>query len=876
MRSCRCLLIWFFACGVCSSFAQTSDYLLWAKTSEFTEGTLVRQSDLDSHQNLYVIGVTLQSVPAYNDPSQNIPIHYIFVSKYDKEGTLQWTKKYGSNREPSRGGDIRVDKDDNIIITGYLIDPDGTVFGQPWLGTFISKLDPDGNLIWISELSRTDGRTWGQVIQIFGNQSKIEIDDDNTIVAYTNYNPDAWPRPSHHGLYLTRYSANGALINQAQITNNDNADAPVIGGVAITSDHSIVVTGSFHVSLTMGAIILGTPGPQSNSPVRIFVAQFSSDGVLQWVKTTPGGLSAGFDVDTDDMGNIYLTGVAQGHSTLGGTIQINPQDPPSSFIAKLDSNGEIIWSKLIKGEPSIITRMQNDDLYITGSVNGSLVFQNYKIPRETEQAFAVKINADGSVGGIMVSDGVTPGSSYKIGYNSSIDNLGNVYTVGNFYQLAVFGCDTLKSTREDMFIIKHSHLPPAYNLDIDGPVVVCEGAKVELSLGPIPDPVKYFWQVPPRIQPGNIDGNEIEFLAPAAIDRAEVNIKIKKGCESYESASPYVVRVRRKPAPGNVAGDQVLCNPGTKRFLTTRNDDAFSYTWTLPEGIEAIGSSLQTVDPFIDVNIKSDFVQGQIVAAAVNECFQTETNPLDVRLVNKPGAISFIDTLPEVCFTSSPFQVSITPSQGANNYRWELSSNFIEAQQFTTAQTTVDLHGKFKGAAQVTVTPQNECHSGDPSVYSFTLSQLPDVPSIETSPCDREVSTTAIDNILWYRNETSFAKDTAIVTVPGEGDYYITTTNGCGTAQSTTLTLKPTLFDTFFVANVITPNHDNKNDYLVTAPKIDGLKVKVVNRWGNAVFNSSNYSYDWDGGDAAAGVYFIELRHQCLEKPILGTLEVVR
>lgn len=872
----RSLLTWFLVLNACLCLGQESDYLLWAKTSGFPEGATARQSDMDAQQNLYVIGTTFQSVPWHDDPGQDILLRYIFVNKYDKQGVLQWSKKFGGDREASMAGDIRIDKDNNIIVTGYLNDPEGLAFGQPSTGFFIAKLDTGGNLTWISPLSKTDIWTWGEAIQTSGNQSKVEIDDDNSIITYTNYNPTASPRPSHHGLYISRYSTDGALIDQFQITSNDNFDAPLIGGLTITPDGSFVVTGYFHVSLTMGAIVLGTPGTQSDLPVRLFVAKFSSAGLLQWVKSTPGGLSEGFDVDADDTGNIYLTGIAEGHSTLGGSIQINPGDPFSGFIAKLDPNGEILSSKPINVEPTSIRRMPNNDLYITGSLVGSLVFENYKIPREDEQAFVIKINADESIGGLMVSDGKPLGFTYKIGHNTTIDNAGNVYTIGNFYKRIVFGCDTLLSDTNEMFVIKHSHLPPVYALEIDGPVPACDGGTVKLSTEPIPDPVKYFWLFPSSIQPTNINANEMEFNPSSAADRAEINVRIKKGCESYESVRPYVVELKSRSSPGVVTGDQLFCNPGTTRFLTTRDNEATSYVWTLPEGIEPGGSALETVEPYIDVEVTSSFSQGSIKAVAINGCFQIEAGALEVRLLSKPHAVSFVNTPIEICFTSAPLQLAITPSPQADRYNWDISSNFDEEGQLTTTQTVINLNVKEGGPATITVTPQNDCYTGDLSVYSFVLSEHPVTPSIFASPCDRELSTDATENIAWFKNEMAFAKDISTLSVLEEGDYYITTSNGCGTSRSATLSLRPTSLETLVVPNVITPNQDNRNDYLVTAPQVEGLSVKVLNRWGNTVFSSSNYNYDWDGGDVAAGVYFIELTHQCSDKPIFGTLQVVR
>ena len=51
------------------------------------------------------------------------------------------------------------------------------------------------------------------------------------------------------------------------------------------------------------------------------------------------------------------------------------------------------------------------------------------------------------------------------------------------------------------------------------------------------------------------------------------------------------------------------------------------------------------------------------------------------------------------------------------------------------------------------------------------------------------------------------------------------------------------------VADLLTPNGDGSNDtwYIDAVDAIQGCKVMVYNRWGENVFESTNYNNDWDG-----------------------------
>ncbi len=79
--------------------------------------------------------------------------------------------------------------------------------------------------------------------------------------------------------------------------------------------------------------------------------------------------------------------------------------------------------------------------------------------------------------------------------------------------------------------------------------------------------------------------------------------------------------------------------------------------------------------------------------------------------------------------------------------------------------------------------------------------------------------------------------------------------------------------------NIITPNGDGKNDYFV----IKGLEffdnsiMKVYNRWGMRVYESTDYKNDWDGSDVSDGVYYfyLELTEGRMEV-YKGTITVLR
>jgi gliding motility-associated-like protein len=51
------------------------------------------------------------------------------------------------------------------------------------------------------------------------------------------------------------------------------------------------------------------------------------------------------------------------------------------------------------------------------------------------------------------------------------------------------------------------------------------------------------------------------------------------------------------------------------------------------------------------------------------------------------------------------------------------------------------------------------------------------------------------------------------------------------------------------VPNAFTPNGDGKNDFLypLNAIKADNLNFRVYDRWGQLIFQTTNWKHGWDG-----------------------------
>jgi hypothetical protein len=183
---------------------------------------------------------------------------------------------------------------------------------------------------------------------------------------------------------LSCLTINAQVYNWAKSTGGTNHDF----GNSITSDGSgnVYTTGSFSgtVDFDPGA---GTSNLTSAGNSDIFITKLDAAGNLIWAKSMGGYLSDGANsIFVDDSGYVYTTG------SFARTVDFDPGPGTSNltaaggiggvdmFILKLDSAGNFIWAKNIGGNNSYRTAGKSiavDDLgnvYTTGEFRGNVDF----------------------------------------------------------------------------------------------------------------------------------------------------------------------------------------------------------------------------------------------------------------------------------------------------------------------------------------------------------------------------------------------------------------------------------------------------------------------------------------------------------------------
>ncbi|OGU72986.1 MAG: hypothetical protein A2V93_00715 [Ignavibacteria bacterium RBG_16_34_14] len=165
-----------------------------------------------------------------------------------------------------------------------------------------------------------------------------------------------------------------------------------------------------------------------------------------WSKNFGGtGYDGSTDIAVDNSGNIIVTGFFDSTVTFG-TTQLIPFGSADIFVAKFNSNGDVIWARSAGGfefdRGYSVTVDDFDNIIVTGTFSGLAFFSPFEIQTNgNTDVFVAKYSPDGSV--LWVKNYGDTG--YEYGFDISVDNLNNILVTGPFRILVLLLCHFIYS-----------------------------------------------------------------------------------------------------------------------------------------------------------------------------------------------------------------------------------------------------------------------------------------------------------------------------------------------------------------------------------------------------------------------------------------------
>jgi hypothetical protein len=357
--------------------------------------------------------------------------------------TLEWVKMYGGDYIDYSHA-IVVDAAGNSYTTGLFsttvdFDPGPDVFEITkvggWFDCFVSKLDVDGNLVWIKTFQGDgDPESFDLALDETGNVyvagefwGSVDFDPGPDSLIFYAEEP--------HAGFVVKLDSMGDLVWANRFGSGWLCS---IRAIDLDTEGNVYMTGMFADSLDLD------PGPDvymltdPGNHMDIFVCKLSDEGHFVWGKHLVGTDNEGFPkVKVNSHGDVYVSG------NFTETIEFNSValtaiGSGDSFVCKYTDDGEFIWAKQIGGEATELCRTLDSDslgnVYLAGSFSGTSDFDpgsgvHNMTATEEFDIYILKLNSNG---GFVWSKQITGGNHFNSAHSLQIAPSGNVIVAGHF------------------------------------------------------------------------------------------------------------------------------------------------------------------------------------------------------------------------------------------------------------------------------------------------------------------------------------------------------------------------------------------------------------------------------------------------------------
>ncbi|HVY73771.1 MAG TPA: gliding motility-associated C-terminal domain-containing protein [Puia sp.] len=411
-----------------------------------------------------------------------------------------------------------------------------------------------------------------------------------------------------------------------------------------------------------------------------------------------------------------------------------------------------------------------------------------------------------------------------------------VQTPGKYYVTVTNTCGVPSS---DTAIVQEA---PGLNFSIGPDLSVCINASVILQAPS--GYLNYQW----KDQNGNtINETPDIYLTPPSSTTYSIAAQTSLGCAVKDTVAITV----NIPLPISLGRDTSFCTGDS--VLLQAGNGFLNYAWSN-------GSSNASI---YATTAGAYFVKAQ----SPNGCYSSDTMQ-----------VLHVYALPEVALNPKVWLCEGEPRQldagsGYARYVWQDGSG--------SSTFSIDTTGTY----WVEVTDRNGCTGSD----TITINQIIPSPtnflSADTLICDgypaKIQARPGFTSYLWSSGD---AKD--YMTTRKAGNYSLTVTDdhGCSATAYIAVSTKQCLFGIYF-PNAFSPNGDGINE--VFRPSVFGnlsqYHLQIFNRWGQQVFETSDYTKGWigklGGADQPVGTYVWISRYAFegkTEKVENGTLLLIR
>ncbi|MHA4895773.1 gliding motility-associated C-terminal domain-containing protein [Pedobacter sp. PWIIR3] len=818
-----------------------------------------------------------------------------FIAKYSAVGALVWVKPYDGYAYG-----LDVDRNGNITIIGERSSTYQPLNGNWYVDALVMHLNNNGNLLW-EKLIQSGTRNIPVDPERLHPRSdvqtgyKVTSDNAGNLIAAFSFggSPDVGGIITAKGFtdgLVVKFDPSGNVLWKFNLGCPTGNFSNYALEALVDKDQNIIVAG--YTDGTVDYNPLGSP-VNITADNTVFVAKYSTAGILQWAKTFKvNATNNNLKLTLDGLDNIYISGSSSNTIDFGVPPILTTHSSQDIFIAKYASDGNLLYHTSIGGEGAMMMNSgiaigADNSLYLTGNFYGTVdVDPSAAVAQlktnETVDLFMIKYDDSGKYqwSFSIPSFGFGP-NIIKIDNSKNLPLVGvqdmyvnssdKIFLTGMFASTVNFngtGCGINSLTASninnpiakynDMFIVRYSPTieDPITNNTATAPTVTtfCLGEDPALITGSIPvgDNYTYQWQQ-------SLDNKTFTDITDAASKDFDPPVPTattyyRRRLVTSECAVPNVSNVipiilSTTPSPNTITEPAELsfCNVGDVTLIRGTILQAVGdvdYQWQQSADnvnfVNINGATRIDYDPPA-VNVTTYFRR---LITNLPCSIAIPSNTVKVTVLSVP--VPSVSTEKTVCVGEG---VTLNATGGIR-YVWSPATTLSAADvaspiakpTATTNYTVTIFNGNCVTALQVRVNVVNK-----PTVNAGVDKEIRNGEKVQLN-----AQVANVEGATYSWTPALYLDNPAIpnpMASPVETITYRLTVrapNGCFiVSDDVVINVRFGLS----VPNAFTPNGDGINDVLVI-PGLDSYKqsiVTIVDRKGQPVFKSQSYSKPWDG-----------------------------
>lgn len=319
---------------------------LW--THQFGTGSFdsARGVAVDADGNILVAGNTGGSIVGQNAGSIDS-----FVRKYDPNGSVLWTRQFGTTEIDGIEG-TAVDADGNILVGGSTTGDLAAQNAGSYDG-FVRKYDPNGNVLW----TRQFGTIELESVRVVA----VDSGGNALVAGYTNGNLGS-QNFGGSDAFVYMFDADGNVLWTRQF---GTTEIDSIEGAAVDADGNFLMAG----------YTTGNLAGQNAGSFDGFVIKVDANGNTLWAHQF-GTMASDLvnDMTLDSAGNILLAGQTEGNLSGQNAGQND------AFVQKYNPSGSVLWTVQFGTEASdtaySVAADAGGNVAVTGRTDGNLFGSN--------------------------------------------------------------------------------------------------------------------------------------------------------------------------------------------------------------------------------------------------------------------------------------------------------------------------------------------------------------------------------------------------------------------------------------------------------------------------------------------------------------------